>query len=296
MDTHRKGSFLPMKISYNLPIIFCMMSVIPLLSGIYIASVFISFPFVVNPFNLLTVTFVLLFSMGLSILGYRVTLEMTSPISRVAAMAHEIAEGKLMDSEEFHGVEEIEDLSRSLKAISSNARELLEKVEKLSQKDKLTGLHNVSYIRERLNEEIQRAVLHQQPCAFIYFVVDNFDAYAHVYGQPAADEILKSLAQVYGKHLSALDRAARIIKGEFAVIFPDRNKKKAIEVAERIREDIAQVFSLQKEKNEALRLSICVGISENPIDGISAQELFVKAQQRARASKLKGANLIEAFV
>ena len=56
------------------------------------------------------------------------------------------------DVEVKGGTDELEELSRSLRVISKNAKELLDKVEKLSPRDKLTGLYNVSYIRERLDD------------------------------------------------------------------------------------------------------------------------------------------------
>jgi diguanylate cyclase (GGDEF)-like protein len=102
--------------------------------------------------------------------------------------------------------------------------------------------------------------------------------------------MLKTVAGVFKKCLSEFDRAARIKSDEFAVIFPDRNKKKTIEIVEGVRRSIAESLDASGGK-----LQIAVGISENPIDGVSAQELFVKAQDRAHTALKKGESSIEAF-
>ena len=203
-------------------------------------------------------------------------------------VAKGIAEGRLDGAlADMKGVAELEELSDSLKTISNNARELLEKVEKLSLKDSLTGLYNGSYLRERLSEEIQRAVHYQQPCSLACFSVDNFDELLSRNGLKASEEALKSVAKVFSGYLSEFDRAARTSKGEFAVIFPDKNKKKVIEIADRIQKDIAGLSGGS--------FTVCIGISENPIDGTLAEELLSKAKERVKSARLKGVNRVEAL-
>src|SRR5437868_238796 len=152
-----KFRVMPSKMRYKLVIAFCLMSVVPVLIGIYIASLFIKFPFEANAENLLTITLVTFASLTIAGLGYAITRQMIVPIADVAKVAHDLAEGKPVEKFDVKGSDELEELSQSLKTISHNAHELLDRVEKLSQKDKLTGLYNTSYIRERLDEEIQRA-------------------------------------------------------------------------------------------------------------------------------------------
>lgn len=296
MSSFRLLSLMPSKLRYKLLISFCLTSVLPLLVGIYIASLFVHWPFDENPGNLFTITGVMSFSLLLSILGYRITRELVEPVVDMSQAAHAIAAGKLDEApHEVKGCsDEIEDLSRSLRTISMNARELLEKVESLSLKDKLTGLYNANYIRERLREEIQRAVLYQKPCSFAYFHVPEFESYVAKRGVAAGETFLKELAAVFPKHLAEWDRAAHIKNDEFAIIFPDCNKKKAIAHVEQIRGDLLAKINEIPGRNGTV-LTVSIGVSENPIDGVTADELFVKARERCRAVRTKGPNLIEAF-
>lgn len=294
MPKQPKLYIMPTKLRYKFIVSFCLMSLIPNLVGVYIGSQFIQYPFD-DPFELMSISLMVVLSLFLSLLGFQIIGRLMNPIINVSVAAKHMAQGKLEEPIEAKGTEELEDLSNSLKIMSTNARELLEKVEKLSLKDKLTGLYNNTYIRERLNEEIQRAIHNQRPCAFAYFNIDRYGAHVLKYGEAASEDILKSAANILSKHLTQFDRAARIKKDEFAVIFADKNKKKAIDVVERISKDIAVFSFTTKGFDEKTLFTVSVGISENPIDGVTGDELYYKAQGRLKVAKAKGANLIEAF-
>ncbi len=181
--------------------------------------------------------------------------------------------------------EEIKDLQQSLKQIARHAKELSEKLDRLSFRDKLTGLYSLTYIRERLDEEISRAFHYQRPCAFAYVTVSNFESVARQYGEENMSRLSKGIADVFNRHIGQFDRAACVGRGEFMIIFPDKNKKKCIEVIERIGADIL---------HDLKDVVLSVGISENPIDGVEADSLYVKAQDRMKIART-GGKLLEAF-
>ena len=286
-------SWMPSKFGCQLVVLFCLMSIIPILSGVYIGSIFIRFPFEVNAANLFRISLISILSLGLSLLGYHLARQWVSPLEKAATAAKRIAHGLIPDDTEFKGAEEIEELSRSLRAISLNARELLEKVDRLSPKDKLTGLYNVSYIRERLEEEIQRAMQSQDPCSFAYLRVGGCKPYESQFGAAAVDEALAAIAGLIGAEMAVFDRAARASKEEFAVILPNRNKKKAIEIIERLMKKIGNLEFIGAP-NAPGKLSVTAGISENPIDGTTADELYARAEVRMKLAKVQG-KCLEAF-
>src|SRR3989338_182761 len=290
-DIHMTSlSVMPTGLKYKVLVAFCLASLVPLLVGFYVASIFIN-PFADLTTVALTVFLMLFFSLVLALTGLLILKQSTSPIEMASQAARNIAEGRLTEEPDFKGSDEVEALSRSLKVISKNARELLDTVERLSLKDNLTGLYNASYIRERLDEEIQRATQFQSPCSFAYFSLVGLET-GPKRGRADADSVLKSVAAIFGKHISQLDRAARLNQNDFAIIFTGRNKKKAIECAERIR---GEIMAMPYAKSAAAPVPLCVGISENPLDGVSADMLFIKAQERMKALKAKGISAIEAF-
>ena len=167
---------------------------------------------------------------------------------------------------------------------------LANQIEKLEVIDNLTGLYNYTYIHERLDEEIKRAISFQRPCAFILFAIDGFREYYDSFGYLAAENALIKLALILKENTREVDKAARFGDHEFAVILPERNKRQAIEVAESIRLKIEFIFS---EEEDVLKKLTCTGaVTENPVDGITAKDLIEKAKVILESAKKQGKNRI----
>ena len=155
---------------------------------------------------------------------------------------------------------------------------LMSKTEELSVRDKLTGLYNEGYIRNRLDEEIKRAISYQRPCSFIIFEVNNFQRYQRVFGEIDAQKALKKIAQTLKMSTSEIDKTARFSDNRFAVLLPEKNKQQSLDLAENIKKEIERFASKkQTEPDVSVSLSISAGISAVPIDGTTALELINKA-------------------
>lgn len=167
---------------------------------------------------------------------------------------------------------------------------LIHKVEVLEIKDALTGLFNEGYIRNRLQEEIKRAITYQRPCAFVLLSIDDFEMFHQTFGSLQAESMLKKIAVLVKESISEIDRAGRFSDNEFAVVLPEKNKRRALEVAEDIRKKIE--FSFKEESDQGKRITITGGVSENPLDGVQAQELIIKAKELIKVSRTQGRNRI----
>lgn len=175
-------------------------------------------------------------------------------------------------------------------AIAAENDLLSRNVRKLEIKDTLTGLYNEVFMRNRLDEEIKRAIVYQRPCAFIILDIDNFKEYSRAFGSLQAESVLKRVAVLIRESVSEIDRVGRIGDDEFAVILPEKNKRNAKEIAENIRKKIE--FSYIEEEDKAKRITISGGVSENPLDGISSEELLVKAKDMLAWAKKEGRNRV----
>lgn len=155
---------------------------------------------------------------------------------------------------------------------------LMSKTEELNLRDKLTGLYNEGYIRNRLDEEIKRAISYQRPCSFIIFEVNNFQRYQRVFGEIDTQKALKKIAQTLKMSTSEIDKAARFSDNQFAVLLPEKNKQQSLNLAENIKKEIERFASKkQTEPDASVSLSMSAGISAVPIDGTTALELINKA-------------------
>ena len=167
----------------------------------------------------------------------------------------------------------------------------LKKSEELSIKDDLTDLFNKNYILSRLDEEIRRAIFYQRPCSFVVFNVDNFKKLRESRGELAAEEVIKKLARVLKDNISPVGKAARIGGDEFALLLPEKNKRETAEIAEDLRKKIETINFLKEGK---LTITVCGGVSENPIDGSTQEELFKKAMECVQSAKALGKNRVVA--
>ncbi|MDD5166584.1 MAG: diguanylate cyclase [Candidatus Omnitrophica bacterium] len=165
---------------------------------------------------------------------------------------------------------------------------LMHRVEKLEIRDALTGLYNEAFIRNRLQEEIKRAIAYQRPCGLIIFDIDDFGEFHQNFGSLQAEAALKKIASLFKGSIGEVDRVGRFGDNEFAVVLPEKNKRQVHEIAEDVRKKI--VFAFSEEQDTRKRLTISAGVAENPLDGIDSEELVSKAKDLVKAAKAQGKN------
>jgi diguanylate cyclase (GGDEF)-like protein len=122
--------------------------------------------------------------------------------------------------------------------------ELLEANRALAQAavtDGLTGLKNHRAFQESLHSAAQMAERLQQPLSLVMFDIDHFKQFNDTFGHPAGDELLRQVAQVLRESARAYDVAARYGGEEFALLLPNTALEQAVQVAERLRQQIRAI-------------------------------------------------------
>ncbi len=171
---------------------------------------------------------------------------------------------------------------------------LVKRTEELAIQDELTGLYNESYMRERLSEEIKRAIMYQRPCAFVMFNIDDFKKFQKDNTELAGEAVLKKVAEILKENVEEIDKVARTIDDNFAIVLAEKNKGEAKEIAEKIRKRIEKFHFHGERTQPAGRLTISGGVSANPIDGITTEDLINKAIVSLIKAKKEGKNRIVA--
>ena len=167
----------------------------------------------------------------------------------------------------------------------------IKKSEELSVKDDLTDLYSKGYILARLDEEIRRAIFYQRPCSFILFSMDNFKSLRETRGEIVTEDVIKRVAKFIKDSTNPVGKAARISGNEFAMLLPEKNKREAAHIAEDVRKQI-EAANFSREGN--LKITVSAGVSENPIDGSTQEELFKKAMELLASSESMGKNRVVA--
>jgi len=112
------------------------------------------------------------------------------------------------------------------------------RLEVLAGIDGLTGIHNRRAFGELLTHAWQRAAQSGTSLAIAMIDVDFFKSYNDKYGHGGGDACLKQIAQTIGLSLRTGDVLGRYGGEEFAVFFEAASLDLAIEVSERLRENI----------------------------------------------------------
>ncbi|UCC95062.1 MAG: diguanylate cyclase [Candidatus Omnitrophota bacterium] len=149
-------------------------------------------------------------------------------------------------------------------------KELLHKIEESEIFDSLTGFYNDKFTARRLDEEIQRAVVYQRPCGFLFIQIANYEDYQKEHGLIEGEKLVKKVAGVFKETLRPIDIAGRIGPDKLAAILIEKTRRQSQEVAHTLKEKLRQAC--------ADTVKIIFGVAENPLDGADAQELILFAQ------------------
>lgn len=182
------------------------------------------------------------------------------------------------------------DVFSGLAAVNLKNILLYKKMEELAIQDSLTGFYLNRFFQERLQTEIQRAKVNRKVFSIILLDIDHFKKYNDEYGHAAGDIVLKSTAAVIANCLGNADLVARYGGEEFIILLANKNKTEALDLAEKIREDV--------EKNKLIirrvegSVTISLGVASFPADGAVREELIKIADRNLYEAKRNGRNRV----
>ena len=137
--------------------------------------------------------------------------------------------------------------------------------------DRLTDLYNNGFFQISLEFELKRFERYGNKFSIVLIDVDSFSHFNMSHGPLEGDLLLKEIAGIIKKNIREVDIAARYSGNTFAVIVTQSDSQQALNVAERIRQDV------EKEAKGASTVSI--GIACCPDDATSGRPLISKAKE-----------------
>jgi diguanylate cyclase (GGDEF)-like protein len=171
-----------------------------------------------------------------------------------------------------------------------------EELKKLSITDHLTGLLNRRYLHERLEEELARTKRYERHLSLLMVDLDGFKYYNDTYGHLNGDKILKTVADAITKSVRIMDVVSRYGGDEFMIILPETDLALAINIAERLRNDIAKTVLPTGEPSGVPRfITTSVGIVCYPEHGTTSEHLLEHVDTALYRAKGRGKNRIEVF-
>jgi len=156
--------------------------------------------------------------------------------------------------------------------------------------DGLTSLWNHKVILEILNRELVRSERHGQPVGVIMADVDDFKNVNDSRGHAAGDVVLRIIASEIAAVVRPYDSVGRYGGEEFLIVAPDCGPAEIWELAERIRNCVANCSIVAAGTN--MRVTLSLGIATGT-SAASAEKLLNAADTALYQAKNGGRNRVE---
>lgn len=152
--------------------------------------------------------------------------------------------------------------------------------------DSLTGLLNKGETEKLVKKKLLEANGRGKVICMID--IDDFKQINDYYGHLFGDEVIKAVANLLGKAVDGKGICGRFGGDEFFILLEEGITEDEVRIFWRsVRTEVQRLF---KDRLEEIKLSISVGISCYPKDGMSYKELFLKADRALYLAKEKGKN------
>jgi diguanylate cyclase (GGDEF)-like protein len=168
-------------------------------------------------------------------------------------------------------------------------------LEKISQKDGLTGLYNRRYFDTAFELEWRRGVRNRNSIALMICDIDKFKQVNDTFGHLAGDEYLKLTARVLHQVFQReADMVARYGGEEFVAIMPESSLEDAAALAERVRKKMAD--ATLKFGDHSIRATVSLGVAMC-IPELSGEKkrLIAMADTALYQAKKNGRNQVVAY-
>ena len=172
------------------------------------------------------------------------------------------------------------------------------RIHRLAFFDVLTGLPNRRLLMERLDKLLASAQAGAGYGAVMFIDLDNFKFINDARGHAIGDALLSNAADRLSKLVRKGDTVARIGGDEFVVLLAnlgqdgDSATKRALTVAEKIRQSIAETFEVD---GQTYNSSASIGVTLLPKPGQSVHDLLREADTAMYRAKADGRNGVAFF-
>jgi diguanylate cyclase (GGDEF)-like protein len=155
--------------------------------------------------------------------------------------------------------------------------------------DDLTRLYNVRYLYQTLDGEIRRARRYGSSVSIVFMDLDGFKLVNDAYGHRAGSVTLTEVAQVIAMSVRESDFVARYGGDEFVLMLPETSARRAVQMAERVRDRIAR-HRFTGGVGADIYLTASFGVSSFPEHATEAEKLIELADAAMYEAKQHSKN------
>ena len=179
-----------------------------------------------------------------------------------------------------------------IESLSIRIRSADEHISTLSDKamrDPLTGLLNRRSYRERIKEEVDRALRYEERFSLILLDLDQFKSVNDTFGHDVGDVVLGWTGRLLSEHTRSADTPFRIGGEEFAILAPSTEASVAHSVTQRLVDVVAEA---RPPVDFELKVTMSGGYACCPDHTASPEALFTLADKALFQAKAEGRNRV----
>lgn len=180
---------------------------------------------------------------------------------------------------------------RKLKELNKKLSERNKKLKQLALTDSHTGLYNHRFLAKVLEDRLLHAQKENRPFSILMMDIDYFKSINDVYGHQFGDIVLRQFAQEVKRLVRKNNTVVRYGGEEFVIIAPETNRAEAMNLAQRLLEEInLKNFG---EGNNRIKIKLSIAAAAYPEDRvIRANEMFELADLILNKAKEFGGNRV----
>jgi diguanylate cyclase (GGDEF)-like protein len=203
--------------------------------------------------------------------------------------------------------QELLEMLASHAAIALENANLFQQIKRLADADPLTGILNRRRLFELADLEFARAQRYSYPLTAVMIDVDHFREFNNRHGHKAGDWILKIIVESCRRQIRNVDIFGRYGGEEFTLILPSTGLQGAVQVAERLRNEVEQAHngvgrtyfkqmdtaSLKTAATQRVTISLGVAVLDSSCENV--EMLIDHADQAMYQAKRAGRNRVKAW-
>ncbi len=177
------------------------------------------------------------------------------------------------------------------KKYQDDLRNEFEETVDLSIKDGLTGVFNRRYFDSHLSQIMHKSKESKSPFCLTIIDMDHFKKVNDRYGHQSGDEVIKAVINLLKKSFRVTDLISRYGGEEFTVILRDADIEEGKIIADRAREQVANLKCYIPATQDPIKQTISIGIAQYDINE-NVQEFIERVDKALYEAKQTGRNKV----
>lgn len=189
--------------------------------------------------------------------------------------------------------DELGELARAFNNLGHHLEAERLRLKEQAVRDELTGVYNIRYFRQKIEEEFSRAMRYGYALSMLMIDVDHFKHYNDTHGHPLGDIILRDVAKVIRESVRDTDIVCRYGGEEFSVLLLATQGSTAYKIAEKIRTNVEHYSFPKGDSQPQGAITVSIGVSTFS-DGHPSlpQGLINLADKALYQAKVQGRNRV----